>query len=293
MLPTEDYSLKVEPLIKNGNSVEVVYGVSEREYASATMVSYRIILAEISKDVTDIKVTQKGFKNRFALYGTSNFNIEDNADPVLISDYDEWTSTVKKEIPALEKYNDKYFENYSVVLIPEVMSWYQYVNMFKLYENGDTVEIMYGINGKLDGAGADYVNFDTILVEVTKDIENISVSRKDINNDYLQFRYSGPFNFSGDSIISDYETWQSCAEDDEALAKYNEAYFENNSVVLFTVTTPNADGIINPYYIYEEDGVLYFGYGIIDNSSFPAMGFRTVLVEVSKAVTSVQVDNIK
>lgn len=296
MLPTEDYSLKVEPLVKNGNSVEVVYSVSEREYASATMVSYRIIVAEISKDVTDIEVTQKGFKNRFATFDTSIFNIDDNADPVLISDYNEWKSTVKKDIPAFEKYNESYFRDYAVVLIPEAgVDWYRKVDMFKLFENEDTVEIMYGINGKLDGAGAAYVNDITILVDVTKNIKNTSIERKDNNNDYLQFKHFGPLDFSGDYfIVSDYETWKACADiEDERLSEYNEAYFKNNSVALFTVTTPSTDGIINPYYIYEEDGVLNFGYGIIDNSMLPSMGFRTVLVEVSKDVTSVQTENIR
>lgn len=296
MLPTEHYSVNVEPLVKNGNSVEVVYSVSEREYASATMVYYCIILAEISKDVTDIEVTHKGFKNRFATFDTSDFNIDDNADPVLISDYNEWKSTVKKDIPAFEKYNESYFRDYAVVLIPEAgVDWYRTVDMLKLFENKDTVEIMYGINGKLDGAGAAYVNDITILVEVTKNIKNTSIVRKDTNNDYLQFKHFGPLDFSGEYfIVSDYETWKACADiEDERLSEYNEAYFENNSVALFTVTTPNTDGIINPYYIYEEDGVLNFGYGIIDNSSFPALSFRTVLVEVSKDVTSVQAENIR
>lgn len=296
MLPVENQYISVEPLIKNGNSVEVVYNVLERNYSVDTsMVHYNIILAEISKDVTDIEVTQKGFKNRFDTFNTSNFNIEDDAEPVLISDYDEWKSTVKNTVPSLEKYNEEYFKNYSVVLVPETYSWYENICMNRLFENGDTVEIMYGINGELDGAGAAYVYHKTILVEVTKDIRNVSVSRKDIVNDYLQFRWSGPFSFSGNSvIISDYETWKTCLKrEDDALAKYNEAYFENNSVALFMVTTPNVDGIVNPYYIYEEDGVLCFGYSIIDNSSLPAMGYRTVLVDVSKDVTSVQAENIR
>lgn len=294
MLPTEDYSVKVEPLIKNGNSVEVVYSVSEREYASATMISYRIILVEISKDVTDIKVTQNGFKNRFKTTDTSNFNIETDADPVLISDYDKWKSTVKKEVSSLEKYDENYFKNHSLVLIPETYSWYKNVEMKKLYENGDTVEILYGINGEIDGVAAAYVINRTILVEVSKNIKNISVSNKNTENDFLQFKYSGPFSFSGEYvIISDYETWKTCADiEDERLAEYNEAYFEYNAVALIMLRTPNTDGIINPYYIYDEDGVLYFGYGIIDNSVLPALGFRTVLVEVSKDVTSIQTEKL-
>lgn len=297
MLPTRNYTVNVEPLVKNGNSVEVSYSVSESKYydETETMVYYKLIVAEISKDVTQVNVTQTNFKNRFDDVNTSNFNIDFAGDPVIISDFDNWSAAVKNNIPVLEKYDEAYFENYSVVLIPETYcTWYENIDMLKLYENGDTVEIMYGINGEIDGAGMAITQHRTIIVEVTKNIKNVSVSRKDTENSYLQFRYSGPFSFDVDSvIISDYETFSSCViKEDDTLAKYDKEYFENNSVVIFTVTTPNIDGIVNPYYIYEENGVLKFGYDIINNSIFPVLGYRTVLVEVSKDVTSVETTKI-
>lgn len=298
MLPTRNYTVNVEPLVKNGNSVEVSYSVSESEYydETETMVYYNLIVAEISKDVTQVNVTQTNFKNRFDDVDTSNFDIDSNGAPVIISDFDSWSAIVKNNIPVLEKYNEEYFENYSVVLIPETYStWYEDIDMFKLYENGDTVEIMYGINGDFEGVGMPVSQDRTIIVEVTKNIKNVSVSRKDTENSYLQFRYSGPFSFDGDSvIISDYETFISCVtEEDEALAKYDEEYFENNSVAIFTVTTPNTDGIVNPYYIYEENGVLNFGYTINNISVFPMLGYRTVLVEISKDVTSIETTELE
>lgn len=296
MFPNENYYVGELTQKENGNTLEINYTSYYRDYSNRNIAVYQVIISEISKDISHVTITDNTLRNNYKTVPTSSFDIPIYGTVMLISDYEDWKKTVQNSIPALSRYTEEYFEKYSVVLIAEVYNDLFYdAEVIKIHENGKTAEIIYGINTEKSGVSIAIVDYVTILVEVSKNINDVSVERKNRDNVYKQFSYSGPFSISEDTvIISDYETWTSCVtKENDQITCYDEAYFETQSVVITKVTTPCTDGNVSAYYIYENGNTLEMGYKITNNSMFPAVGYKTVLIEVSKDVTEVNIEELK
>lgn len=300
MVPTRDYKVEVEPLIKSEDFVEISYKVSEDEdvfYDDSTLVHYIIIAAEIPKGA-QVKITESGFKNSFKSYEPEY--LDATGCPKIISDYEAWQNTVLTDSSDFARYDESYFENHSLVLVYELFASPSLdFDMKKLFENGDTLEVIYS-EQEFDGGVLAIVVGRVALIEVTKNIRNVSVSKKNIENEYKSFTKYGNFNLSdmsGDnSVISDYETWKTYLNSTTTgVDKYNEKYFEENSLALVVLTYP--DGTIGSEiaYVYEEGNILQFGYNECYIAELGAtMPYsEVVLVEVSKDITQIQVTELE
>lgn len=293
-VPNRDYRIKLDPTKKDGNTVEVSYTLYTEEdiyYEDAELVHYYIIAAEISKNTTTVNVKENGFKNKWISLDYSFVT-----KPTLISDYEAWQNISDSSEDKCSKYDESYFEEYSLVLLSETVPDTSYdFEMIKVKENGDTLELEYGMRDIYD-TGLGMISEKTLLVEVSKNIKNISASRKDIQNSYKECEGLFLLTSSGDEtlLISDFETWKQYLDpESEMLEKYNENYFKNNSVALIKVTLPSLSAGSDIRYIYEKDDVLQVGYSIYDNGGFAVICYKTILVEVSKDITQIQVTELE
>lgn len=296
-VPNRDYGIKLEQTKKSENTVEISYTLYTEEdiyYEDPDLVYYYVIAAEIPKDTKTVNIKENGFKNKWLSLDYIFVN-----EPTLISDYETFISVCNNNSGRLSKYDESYFENYSLVAIggsaPDSGHDFE---MLKVKETGDTLELVYGINDIFHG-GLTVIMPKAALIEVSKNIKNISAVRKDIQNYHI--KYDELYNFNLDRtpvdetfLISDFETWkQYLSSDSNEFERYNEEYFKNYSVVLLKITLPSSGSGSDIRYLYEEDNALQVGYNIFDDGGFGMICYNVVLVEVSKDITQIQITELE
>lgn len=304
MLPNRNYEVEVNSQTENGNILELSYTTHESEYGyyeNPEVVVYKLIVAEISKNITQVTATETMFKNPYNVYYSAHFSGM-SEDVQLVTDYETWSDVRTSSSTALSKYNEEYFENYSVVLISETMpdSGHDF-DIIKLKENGNTLEVVYGVND-VAGGGLTVLEYKTLLIEVSKNITSVSAERKDTDNYYKIYGGLKKFNleeeFTDEAyLISDYTTWKKYLNSDSTeFDKYNEEYFEDNSVVLIRMCLPSSATFSKITYLYEDESTLNAGYYELELDTMGGTAiicYQTVLVEVSKDVTEVQLTELE
>lgn len=296
MLPNCNYYVEVESQTENGDTLEIEYSTTlgERVLERYKAVKYMVLAAEISKDITEVNAVEKSFKNIYRSFYTQNFTgITDEVQ--VVSDYETWTGVYTSDSAYLNKYDEEYFENNSVVLLSETMpDTSAYFDVVKLKENGNTLELVYGIEGS---GGFSVIENKTLVVEVSKAVKTVSAERKDLSN-YCRV-YDGAILDRNETaspkivIISDYAVWKMYVPEATGNpAKYDAEYFKNKSVVLVGVSLSDSACTAIVRYAYEEDGALNIG---IDKHRYDTVGldvicYETVVVEVSKDVTQINAE---
>ena len=196
------------------------------------------------------------------------------------------------DLPYFDKYDEEYFEKFSVLLVREMLpSSGSVFDVIKVKENGDTLDLVYGTSD--GGGGLQSFSPRVLMVEISKNIKNVSTQRKEFDYDYYQ---GGGFALDADSaiLISDYSQWQThSASTDSDYSKYDEAYFEDHSLVVVKSANPSGECISIMRYLCEEDGVLNVG---VCKHIYPDIGglaviwYQVYVIEVDKTVTDVNLD---
>lgn len=300
MLPNSNHSVTVSSFKENGNTLEIEYTTEDLSYDQrCEIVEYVVMLAEISKNITEVKLTEtENNKNLFKTY--DYFKAMGTEDGLVVSDYDTWAEVGNTNYAPFAKYDEEYFKNRSLVLISMPLpDSGAYFDVIKIKENGNTLELVYGINSM---GGLTMITPKTLLVEVSKNITAVSAERKDLSNNYKVLS-SHNFNLSETEensavLISDYSTWQNylISNPSSMLDKYDSKYFESNSVVLCNVVLPGGDYEAVARYLYTEGNTFYAGVNIhyIEGMNGIAVLIpKTVVVEVSKDITQVEYEILR
>lgn len=286
-----NFDVNVLSMKENGNTLDIEYStvledVDEEDKGEA--VKYFVMLVEISKNITEINAVENSFKNIYKTFDMFPHFSDITEAYQLVSDYETWSNVCSSDLPYFDKYNEEYFENYSVVIVAEEMpDGGSFFDVIKAKENGNTFDLVYSIRSY---GGTQAIEYKVLVVEVSKNIKEITVQRKDIDYNYSQ---GGIFALEDDSavLISDYSQWQTYSSSSDT--KYNEAYFEDHSLVVIKSTNPSSDVVSTMRYLYEEDGVLNVGISkhIYDGvGGFPSVWYQVFVIEVDKNVTYVNLE---
>lgn len=286
-----NFDVNVLSMKENGSTLDIEYStvledVDEEDKGEA--VKYFVMLVEVSKNITEINAVENSFKNIYKTFDMFPhfFDVTDNYRH--ISDYETWSDVCSSDLPYFDKYNEEYFENYSVVIVAEEMpDSGSFFDVIKAKENGNTFDLVYNIRSN---GGTQAIEYKVLVVEVSKNIKEVSVQRKDIDYNYSQ---GGIPALEDDSaiLISDYSQWQTYSSSSDT--KYNEAYFEDHSLVFIKSTNPSSNVISTMRYLYEEDGVL--NVGISKHMYYGGAGLaylwsQNFVIEVDKNVTDVNLE---
>lgn len=300
MLPNSNHDVTVSSFKENGNILEIEYTTEDLSIDQrCEIVEHIVMVAEISKNITEVKLTETGNnKNAFKTY--DYFKAEGTEKGLVVSDYETWAEVSKTDYAPFEKYDEEYFKTRSVVLVSNALpDSGAYFDVIKVKENGNTLELVYGINSR---GGLTVITYKTLLIEVSKNITKVSAQRKDLSHDYTILS-SHNFNLTEAEensavLISDYDTWQKYLSSNPSskLDKYDSEYFESNSVVLCNVLLDGGDYEAIARYLYSEGDTLYAGvnihhiYGI---GGITVVIPQTVVVEVSKDITQVEYEILR
>lgn len=300
MLPNSNHSVTVSSYKENSNTLEIEYTTEDLSYDQrCEIVEYVVMLAEISKNITEVKLTEtENNKNTFKTY--DYFNAMGTEDGLVVSDYDTWAEVGNTNYAPFAKYDNEYFKNRSLILISKPLpDSGAYFDVIKIKENGNTLELVYGINGM---GGLTVITYRTLLVEVSKNITAVSAQRKDLSSNYIVLS-SHNFNLSEAEensavLISDYSTWQNylISNPSSKLDKYDSKYFESNSVVLCNVVLHGGAYEAIARYLYSKDDTFYAGVNIHNAEGMggiTSLIYKTVVVEVSKDITQVEYEILR
>ena len=300
MLPNSNHSVTVSSFKENGNILEIEYTTEDLSYDQrCEIVEYVVMFAEISKNITEVKLTEtENNNNIFKTY--DYFKAMGTEDGLIVSDYDTWAEVSNTNYAPFAKYDEEYFKNRSIVLISKPLpDSGSYFDVIKIKENGNTLELVYGINGM---GGLTMITYKTLLVEVSKNITVVSAEKKDLSNNY-KILSSHNFNLSETEensavLISDYSTWQNylISNPSSTLDKYDSKYFESNSVVLCNVVLPGGDSEAVARYLYAEGNTFYAGVNIhyVEGmGGITSLIPKTVVVEVDKDITQVEYEILR
>lgn len=288
VVPNEYSGIKVNSFNQKNSLLEIDCTVEANYNPDFTLAYTCIIAVEASKATRSVNLTVNDDEIVYKRYSVERFNLTPEDEPVLISDYETWTSLLKTSSASLEKYDETYFENNSLVVIPETFSGGTIEpEVIKFYKNGQNLEIVYGLN-EFHDMGVDAIIEDAIIFEVIGEIKNLSVERKDLKCNY---KICGP---SVTTVISEYSEWAKLVDvTDEEYSMYDEKYFENNSIVLFSAVRHDTGAKIIVKYAYENGNTLEVGYTNFSMGGLTVLTYETVLVEVDKDVTQANVTFLK
>ena len=294
MIPNENYYSEVISQKENGDTLEIEYSIKPCKYVydRNVAVKYKLIAAEISKDITMVAATDNSSKNIYRSFYTQEFSGLSQGVCV-VTDYEAWLQIYSSSNSEyLEKYDESYFESGSLVLISETMpDTDAYFDVIKMKENGENFEIVYGINST---GGSSVIEYKTLVADVSKNIKTVSAERKDLkyaSNSYAAEK-SNSILQSG-KLIRNYAEWEVYAPAPlKNSGKYTPQYFKNKSLVLVEVITGSSAEHPIVRYAYEEEGaanigVMMHNYDIV---GFTLIGYKTLVFEVGKDVTAVNAE---
>lgn len=293
LVPHEYYTVKVNSVSFKNALVEIDCALIEGDDYERTLVNCEIIAVEAPKNAGVVNLTVNSDKIVFDRYSLGRFNMTTDDAPMLVSDYETWSSLLKKSTTSLDKYNEEYFENKSLVVVPET-----FVNgaiepeLLEFRKNGDTLNIVYGLN-RFHDSGFASITDEAIIFEADGDIKNISVERKDLK---CRWRTYGNYNLMMDepTVISDYSEWASMVDvTNENYSMYDEEYFKKNSVVIFTAMLPDSGSEPFVKYAYEDGNTLEVAYTTYSTGGLTMIYYKAVLVEVSKNITEVNMKELR
>lgn len=293
LVPHEFYDIKVNSVNFKNALVEIDCSMIENDDYDRSLVNCEIIAVEAPKEASFVNLTVSNDKIVFDRYSLGRFNLTTDDDPVLVSDYETWNALLEKSSASLDKYNEEYFENKSLVVVPEIfVNGAVEADLIEFRKNGDTLEIVYGMN-MFHEAGFSTIIEDAIVFEADGDIKNISVARKDLKCSWRTYgNYSLMVNEP--TVISDYSEWASMVDvTNEKYSMYDEEYFKNKSVVVFTAVLPDSGAEPIVKYVYEDGNTLEVAYTTYSTGGLAMICYKAVLVEVSKNITEVSMEKIR
>ncbi len=293
IVPNEYSSIKVNSVNQKNALVEIGCTMKPNYDPDYTLACTRIVAVEASKETSAVKLTVNDDEIVFNRHNLRKFNLTTEDEPVIVSDYETWASLLKKSSSSLEKYDETFFKNNSLVVIPEAFTNGSIEpEVIKFYRNGENLEIIYGLN-EFHDAGFSAITEEAIVFEIIGDIKNISVARKDMQCNYRTY---GNYNLYVDepTVVSEYSEWAELVDaTNEKYSMYDEEYFKNKSVVLFTATLPDTGGRAIVKYSYEDENTLEVGYTAYSMGGLTVICYQAVLVEVDKDVTQVNVSVLR
>lgn len=293
LVPHEYYTVKVDSVSFKNALVEIECTMVDGDDYDRTLVNLEIIAAEAPKNAGAVKLTVNNDKIVFDRFSLGRFSMTADDAPVLVSDYETWKNLLKESSTSLDKYDEEYFENKALVVVPETFtSGAIEPELLEFRKNGDTLNIVYGLN-RFREAGFAAITDEVIIFETDGDIKNIFVERKDLKCNYRTY---GNYNLmmNEPTVISDYSEWASMVDvTNEKYSMYDEEYFKKNSIVIFTAELPDSGSEAIVKYAYEDGNTLEVAYTTYSTGGLTMIFYKAVLVEVSKNITDVNMVNIR
>ncbi len=297
MLPNNNHEVIISSYKEVGDTLEIEYTTEDISYDQRReIVEYIVLLAEISKNITKVKLTEtENNQNLFKTY--DYFKAMGTEEGLVVSDYATWSEVGNTNYAPFAKYDEEYFKTRSLVLISNALpDSGAYFDVVKVKENGNTLDLVYGIYSR---GGLTVLTHKTLLIEVSKNITTVNAQGKDISCCYTTLSAHN-FNLSSaekDSavLISNYATWQKyiSSNPSSTLDKYDSEYFKTNSVVLCNVVLPGGNSEAVVRYLHTDGNTLYAGVNIHKLYGFSGITVlipQTVVVEVDKTTTQVEYD---
>ncbi len=294
LVPGERSKVKVNSVNQNNSLLEIDCTMTaDYDPDSYTLTFCKIIATEASKNTADVSLTINNDEIVFDRYYLGSFNLSADDSPILVSDYETWSGIVEKQASKLEKFDENYFKNKSLVIIPETFNNGAIEpELIKYFIENKNLEIIYGMN-EFHDAGFSVIIDEAIIFEVNGKIQNISVERKDLKYSYRTYSNYNLL-FTNPRIISDYDEWAELVDvTNEKYSMYDQKYFETRSLVLFSAMLPDTGASANMKYAYKDGNTLEVGYTTYSLGGFTAVGYQAVVVETDKTVTDVNVVKLK
>lgn len=231
-----------------------------------------------------------------------------NGEHLIIGSYDEFIEAVGEIKNETQKYDEEYFETKSLLVFNATLPQTNYyVVCDSITEVGNTVTVNYHLEND-GGFGATMISSQTVLVEISKDISEFvlykgleliydsTVSEAEPEavecKTYVENKVGSAAPNKDVKIVHTYEDWQNVRTYDYD-EQFDEAYFEQGSVVVISVMGPDLNYMPVVKKATELNGVLDIAYNV--EGLLPRMlsGVRTVsliIVETSKNVETVNID---
>ncbi len=286
VVPNYDYELKIVSKSIYNNVMTVNYGFYETNHSNShSLLRHCYLVVEVPKDVVEVVPVKTTYSNSGYFYSSINFDLVGSGNYKIISDYNSWLDTIKTDPSDFPKYDEEYFKSNSVVLKLESVPAYDFDYKFLiLCEKDNNLEAEYVLEYK-PLTDKTYEDNYVLLVEITKSVETASFSRKNMTNNYVVFEWG----FFKNGLYSDYETFAAAVDvTDEKFSKYDEEYFENNSIMFVIIDTYNIGDEALPLYVYEDGNTLHFGHTYRWLGMLPSLSINCTMVEVSKNITEVE-----
>lgn len=228
-----------------------------------------------------------------------------NGRYMIIDSYDEFIEAVGEIKDETEKYDEEYFEEKSLLAFRATIPQTNYdVVCDSIVEIGNTVTVNYHVenNGEI---GLTMISSQTVLVEISKGISEFILFEgiKPIYDStsepeavecktYVENRVGSTAPNKDVQIVHTYEDWQKVRTHDYD-EQFDEAYFEQGSVVVISVKGPDLNYKPVVKSATELNGVLDIAYNV--EGMIPRMlsGVSTVsliIVETSKNIETVNID---
>ncbi len=224
---------------------------------------------------------------------------------LIIDSYDEFIEAVGEIKDETEKYDEEYFEEKSLlafnVTLPQTN---YYVVCDSIDEAGETVTVRYHL--KNDGSfGLTMISSQSVIVEIEKDISELVLFEGtsliyDSTADpepvecktYVEDKVASVASNKDVQIVHTYEDWQKVITYDYD-EQFDEAYFEQGSVVVISVEGPDLNYKPVVKKATELNGVLDIAYnveGMIPRILFGVSTVSLIIVETSKNIETVNID---
>lgn len=229
-----------------------------------------------------------------------------NGRYMIIDSYDEFIEAVGEIKDETEKYDEEYFEEKSLLAFRATIPQTNYdVVCDSIVEIGNTVTVRYHLEND-GGIGLTMISSQAVLVEISKDISEfilykgleliydstISEPEAVECKTYVEDKVASVASNKEVEIVHTYEDWQKVRTYDYD-EQFDEAYFEQGSVVVISVMGPDLNYKPVVKSATELNGVLDIAYNV--EGMIPRMlsGVSTVsliIVETSKSIETVNID---
>lgn len=287
MIPNNSYIVDITGVKENSSTATVNYDVIDKYDNHSTLVEYKVVATEVSKDVTTVNLNCNTNRMQHTTFSANSFNLTDK-NPVLVSDYTTWTSVLSDTSSKFSEYDKDYFDNNAIVLIPaRFPDTATEAELINVSTENDVLKIVYGLNNKY-GIGMTVLTNNVILVEIPNNTAASVVAEEKNLRNFCTTSSDSSLMTKEPTIISKYEVWVSMVDTtDEKYARYDETYFKNNSLVVFTSVLPDSGAETVFKYAYEENDVLNIGYTSFSMGGLTVLCYEAAVIEVSKDVTQV------
>lgn len=228
-----------------------------------------------------------------------------NGKYLIIDNYDDFIEAIGEIKDETEKYDEEYFETKSILVFNATLPQTNYyVVCDSIDEAGETVTVRYHLENDGD-FGLTMISSQSVIVEIEKDISELVLfeGTKLIYDStaepepvecktYVEDKVASVASNKDVQIVHTYEDWQKVITYDYD-EQFDEAYFEQGSVVVISVEGPDLNYKPVVKKATELNGVLDIAYNVEGMIPRILSGVSTVsliIVETSKNIETVNID---